>query len=98
MIFVLFAYVPEPSLAARVRHRLFAQVQRRFADEKIEIPLPRHELRVQSMQGSTSVGPGVTLEVHRVDGASLTPPTPKVNSPVVTAPRGVEECHRGVDE
>jgi potassium efflux system protein len=95
--FVLYAHVPEPSLAARVRHRLFAQIQRKFNAEGIEIPLPRHELRVHSMQNLIGEGQGATFEVHRLDAASPTPPAPRANSPVV-APPVVEDCHRGVDE
>ena len=71
--------------------------RRRFAEEGIEIPLPRHELRVQSSPAPSGDGTGVTFEVHRLDGASSTPPPPRVG-PTVAAPPVVEECHRGVDE
>ncbi|AGA30721.1 mechanosensitive ion channel domain-containing protein [Singulisphaera acidiphila] len=95
--FVLHVHVPEPSLGARVRHRLFAQIQRRFTTEGIEIPLPRHELRVHSgfdSSGRISLTP---IEFPRVDSPSRTPPGPKLSAQPAP-PTAVEACNRGVDE
>jgi potassium efflux system protein len=95
--FVLHVHVPDPSLGPRVRHRLFAQIQRRFSAEGIEIPLPRHDLRVHSgfdSSGRISLTP---IEFPRVDPPSRTPPAPRMTSQTPT-PAAVEDCHRGVDE
>ncbi|WP_406693517.1 mechanosensitive ion channel domain-containing protein [Singulisphaera sp. Ch08] len=95
--FVLHVHVPDPSLGARVRHRLFAQIQRRFKTEEIEIPLPRHELRVHSNfdpSGQITLSP---IEFPRIDLPSRTPPSPKLSTPAPTPP-AVEACNRGVDE
>lgn len=50
--FVLHAHVPDPALAGRVRHRLFAQIQKRFEADGIQIPLPTQNLFVRTMDGS----------------------------------------------
>ncbi|SIO16281.1 potassium efflux system protein [Singulisphaera sp. GP187] len=95
--FVLHVHVPDPSLGARVRHRLFAQIQRRFTAEGIEIPLPRHELRVHSgfdSSGRISLTP---IEFPRFDPPSRTPPNPKLSTQPAPPP-AVESCNRGVDE
>ncbi len=47
--FVLYAYVPDPSVMGRVRHRLNGEIQRRFAAAGVVIPLPTRELRVHAM-------------------------------------------------
>ena len=44
--FVLYVHVPDPSYPGKVRHRLCAQIQARFAEAGIEIPLPIQELRI----------------------------------------------------
>jgi potassium efflux system protein len=46
--FSLKVYVPEPSVAGRVKHRLSAQIQKRFQKAGIEIPYPQQELRFHS--------------------------------------------------
>lgn len=43
--FILYVHVPDPSYPGKVRHRLCAQIQSRFAEAGIEIPLPIQELR-----------------------------------------------------
>jgi len=99
LTFVLFAHVPDPSLAARVKHRLFAQIQKQFAESAIEIPVPMHELRVHPFFSDTlSQSPTSPSEILRRDGASMTPPAPKFVAPPVSIPEAVEACHRGVDE
>jgi small-conductance mechanosensitive channel len=103
LVFVLHAHVPEPSLASRVRHRLFSQIQKRFHEADIAIPLPTQELLVKSMPATpahdrwyTTVD-GAHVHKHRLDQAQPTPPGP--GSPHATpAPAPVEDCHRGVDE
>ncbi len=44
--FVLFAFVPEPGLVGRVKHRLSAEIQRRFGKANIGIPYPTHEVHL----------------------------------------------------
>jgi potassium efflux system protein len=76
--FGLYAFVADPALAGGVRHRLCAEIQRRFAEEGIVMPLPARELRVSRIpdelarhveairtDGATSI---------RVDGATQLPP------------------------
>ena len=74
LLFLLHAYVPDPSLGGRVKHRLFAQIQRRFDAEGIHIPLPTQALLVKSDVGEPSGPPVLTSELHRVDPPGRTPP------------------------
>lgn len=46
--FSLSVHVPEPSLIGRVRHRLCAEIKRRFAEEGIVIPYPIRELHIRA--------------------------------------------------
>jgi small-conductance mechanosensitive channel len=46
LLFGLYAFVPDPGLLGDVRHRLCAEVQRRFVTEGIVMPFPTHELHV----------------------------------------------------
>ena len=46
LLFGLYAFVPDPGLVGDVRHRLCAEVQRRFVAEGIVMPFPTHELHV----------------------------------------------------
>ncbi len=48
LLFGLYTFVPEPGLSGNVRHRLCAEIQRRFTEEGIVIPYPTHELHVNS--------------------------------------------------
>jgi potassium efflux system protein len=82
--FALHVHVPEPSMAGRVRHRIFSQIQRRFKESGIEIPLPAQELLLK--QAGPTPGPlvFVTSELQRVDGPSRTPPGPRLTAPVFT--------------
>jgi potassium efflux system protein len=96
-VFVLHVHVPEPSLAGRVRHRLFAQIQKRFHEAGIAIPLPTHELHVTPI-ADPRTAKSSSGTAHRSDPSQPTPPSPalKVHGQAVPAP--VEDCHRGVDE
>jgi small-conductance mechanosensitive channel len=99
LLFLLHAYVPDPSLGGRVKHRLFAQIQRRFDSEGIPIPLPMQRLLVESADGEASGPTGLTSERYRVDPPGRTPPLPWWTNP---SPRPTaepaDEGHRGVDE
>jgi potassium efflux system protein len=95
--FVLHAHVPEPGLGARVRHRLFAQVQKQFAEAGVEIPLPMQELRVQALADTSGKYAAMAVDYSRLDAASPTPPAPRFSTPP-PIPAAVEDCHRGVDE
>ncbi len=46
LLFALYTYVPDPCLVGRVRHRLCAEIHRRFAEENIQIPFPTRELHL----------------------------------------------------
>jgi len=97
LLFVLFVHVPEPSLAGRVRHRLFRQIQKHFDEQGIRIPLPTQELRFSSRDSDLArpfTHPG---EHRRVDNPAATPPVPFLSAPRST-PAPLESCHRGVDE
>ena len=96
--FVLHVHVPEPSLGSRVRHRLMTQIQKRFRDADIRIPLPAQELRFTPIATEAGAGMGTGLEGVRADTASITPPAPLFGTAPVHAPPAAEECHRGVDE
>jgi potassium efflux system protein len=74
--FVLFAFVPDPALVGPVRHRLCSEIQRRFAEAGIVIPLPARELHLSRMPHDLveSLEP---LTVRR-DAAAAVPPEPHV--------------------
>ncbi|MGE5756331.1 MAG: mechanosensitive ion channel family protein [Planctomycetaceae bacterium] len=93
--FALHVHVPEPSLGGWVRHRLLTQIQKRFRDAEIQIPLPTQELRVKPLAHPVT---GAPVEFPRIDPASPTPPSPRFNKPPIPTPPAVEDCHRGVDE
>ena len=40
LLFGLYTFVPEPGLSGDVKHRLCAEIQRRFTQEGIVIPYP----------------------------------------------------------
>jgi potassium efflux system protein len=44
--FTLYVFVPDPGYPGRVKHRLCGQIQSRFTEAGIEIPLPTHEVRL----------------------------------------------------
>ncbi len=52
LTFALDVHVPDPSLVGRVKHRLLGQVQRRFKDSGIEIPIPSQEFIVKPVGDS----------------------------------------------
>jgi potassium efflux system protein len=82
LLFGLYTFVPDPNLAGGVRHRLCAEIQRRFGEEGIVIPYPTHELHVnrvpadltQALQAGRSDHAPAASPV-RFDLASRTPPT-----------------------
>lgn len=92
--FALYVHVPDPSLGSRVRHRLFAQIQKRFAAEGIAFALPTHHLRVEPLGEHA----GNLVDFSRLDPPSPTPPAPRLATTPPSMPQAVEECHRGVDE
>ncbi len=96
--FVLYAYVPEPSVMGRVRHRLNGEIQRRFAAGGITIPLPTQELRVHAM--TTEDGEILPRRPAnpRYDLAANPIPAPHLHPSFAPLPAPAAECHRGVDE
>ena len=83
--FALYVFVPEPALAGPVRHRLCAEIQRRFAEEGIVIPLPSRDLHLRRLphdlaRALDTIRP-VAAPTARSDRASPTPPEPHVPAP-----------------
>jgi len=95
LVFVLHAHVPDPSLAGRVKHRLFGQIQHRFKDANVPIALPIQELFVKPFDAPAD-GPFAPRSVRlRADPPGPAPPG--IRMPALS-PEPVEESHRGVDE
>ncbi len=97
--FLLYAFVPDPSLLGRVRHRLYGDIQRRFDAAGIVIPPPIRELRVHGMDAPP---PHESRAVDRpypsrVDAGEAVPPGPRLLDRALL-PVPAESCHRGVDE
>jgi potassium efflux system protein len=109
LMFALYLYVPDPSLIGRVRHRLCSEIQRRFAEEKIQIPFPTRELLLNRIPDELTRAfqeplPAEIVAGNRVDPSSRTPAGPH---PVVGDPSHgqrtkmaayKEDFCRGVDE
>ena len=74
--FVLYAFVPEPSLVGRVKHRLSAEVQRRFSEANIGIPYPTH--KVHLCRVPDDITRVIESGASRFDPASAVPPAPHV--------------------
>jgi potassium efflux system protein len=74
LLFALYAFVPEPALVGPVRHRLCSEIQRRFAEDGIVIPLPTRQLQLSGMTRELAGA----LELHPVrrDAAAIVPPEP----------------------
>ncbi|WP_165232510.1 mechanosensitive ion channel family protein [Aquisphaera insulae] len=85
--FMLHAYVPEPSAAGRVKHRLCAEIHGRFAAAGIGIPYPIQEVhlaripdeltRMLSGQLSSDRAQGNATSI-RLDAGSSAPPSSHV--------------------
>jgi len=82
LLFGLYTFVPDPSLAGGVRHRLCTEIQRRFAQEAIVIPFPTHELHLNRVPPdltraleSTRDDP-LSAQANRYDPPSRTPRAP----------------------
>ena len=97
LVFALCAYVPDPSLSGRVKHRLFRQIQQQFKDANFPIALPIQELFVKPFD-TVDANPYTLRSVHhRADPPSPTPPGPRTPT-LRPMPEPVEDSHRGVDE
>ena len=102
--FVLYTFVPEPSVLGRVRHRLNGEIQRRFAAAGVVIPLPTRELRVHAMTPDDhEIVPRAHANTHahpnrRFDISSEPPHAPHLHSTLISLPAPAEKCNRGVDE
>jgi potassium efflux system protein len=105
LLFALYSFVPEPRLAGDVKHRLCAQIQRRFTEEGIVIPYPTHELHLNGAPGvlaralETTGDNAFSPHPHRIDTASRTPPAPHGLAAATQADGNQEltesELHRG---
>jgi potassium-dependent mechanosensitive channel len=106
LLFGLYAFVPDPNLAGGVRHRLCAEIQRRFSDQGIVIPFPTHELHWNG------IPPDLTRALEtprddtrsaspvRFDPAARTPPDPHSTAALAhpaTAPERNEGVHSSQD-
>ena len=102
--FVLYAFVPEPSVLGRVRHRLNGEIQRRFFAAGIVIPLPTRELRVHAMTpDDQDIVPRAHTQGHahpnrRFDVSGGPTHAPHLHPTLTPLPAPAESCHRGVDE
>ena len=100
--FVLYAYVPEPSVLGRVRHRINGEIQRRFAAAGIVIPLPTRELHVHAVTPADGeVVPRARGQAHpnrRLDPADHSAHAPHLYPSLAPLPAPAEACNRGVDE
>ncbi len=78
LLFSLSAFVPDPGLVGTVRHRLCAEIQRRFSREQINIPLPTQELLLsripEDLAQALVTSRQDAAQSHRFDPASPTPP------------------------
>jgi small-conductance mechanosensitive channel len=90
LLFALYAFVPDPGLVGTVRHRLCAEIQRRFSHEQINIPLPTQELLVsripEDLTHALVTSRQDPAQFHRFDSARAAPPPPHSLS---AAPRPV---------
>ncbi|MBX6315963.1 MAG: mechanosensitive ion channel, partial [Isosphaeraceae bacterium] len=71
--FSLYVHVADPSLVGRVRHRLCAEIQRRFEAAGIKIPLPAREFHLRGLRLDPSWFGPARYEIHRVDPAANRP-------------------------
>ena len=99
MSFVLHVHVPDPSVAGRVKHRLCTEIQQRFRDAGIIIPMPTREivLRASSTEPRAEV-PIAWPAGIRVDRAGPAIPAMKAAACPVCTPEPAQPSHRGVDE
>jgi potassium efflux system protein len=95
--FALTVHVPDPSLAGRVRHRLSAEIHRRFQEAGIQIPRPGREVHVRTLPHEWPGGDSVHHASRRIDHASPTPPAPAMSA-VEQDQEPEEAMHRCVDE
>jgi potassium efflux system protein len=95
-VFALSVHVPDPSLAGRVRHRLFREVQRRFNEAGVTIPLPTQRVVVKPADRESSPTIPEAADRHRVDLPATAPPSPRAFTR--PTPEPLQDCHLGVDE
>ncbi len=83
LLFALYIYVPEPGLSGDVKHRLCAEIQRRFMQDGIVIPFPTHELHVNNRAPreqphllEAAQNEAQVVHPYRYDLASKNPPAP----------------------
>jgi len=99
LLFGLYTFVPDPSLSGGVRHRLCAEIQRRFVEEGIVIPFPTHELHLNRVPPDltrsleTTRDDPLNVQAHRYDPASRIPSAPHG---LGAAHETDESAHRGV--
>ena len=99
MSFTLHVHVPDPSVAGRVKHRVCSEIQKRFGEAGIIMPMPTREivLRTSSAVASEPT-PIVWPSGMRVDAGSHGIPAMKSAPCPVCTPEPAQPSHRGVDE
>jgi potassium-dependent mechanosensitive channel len=96
LVFGLYTFVAEPGLAGGVRHRVCAEIQRRFAAEDVVMPFPTHELHLGRVPSELSRALAAEHEdpstghTVRFDDTTKTPPPPHGSA----APLASEEIAR----
>jgi potassium-dependent mechanosensitive channel len=107
LLFGLYSFVPDPSLAGGVRHRVCAEIQRRFSDQGIVIPFPTHELHWNGIPPDltraleTTRDDALSASPVRFDPAARTPPNPHSTASLAhpaTAPEHNEGVRSSQDE
>jgi potassium efflux system protein len=100
--FALYSFVPEPALSASVKHRLCAEIQRRFTDEGIVIPFPTQELHVNSRAAKELSGlldstrdTASAPQPHRFDPAAKALPTPHLTGAGAPGPKQSDHAELG---
>ena len=93
LCFSLYVHVPEPGLAGRVKHRLFAQIQKRFTEAGIELPVPTREIRLHGEPATPTPMLKPLLGPSRSHEPSPTPPPPRF-----ATIKAVEPLTRCVDD
>jgi potassium efflux system protein len=107
--FMLYVFVPDPSHGGRVKHRLSAEIQRRFAEANIGIPYPTQEVHISRVPEDIArvlerPRENRSAASPRFDHVSPAPPPPHIAESVVPSARhrsfaeDDEGVHRAVDD
>ena len=87
LLFALYTFVPDPGLSGNVRHRLCAEIQRRFTEEGIVIPYPDARASCQQPRGERS-GSCIGVDSGRPSLCATPPSRPAIEDAARTARTG----------